>query len=309
MIVVDPGPTTQPRVGRHRVKPLIAPRFREEGLTRVVDGPSKAVQNPEVVAAFRQGATTWRSPSTSPPDSTASGPSRTMAIAPTPRPRCAIPTARSSQTFPHPADFITLLSRANQNVTVNLTEPLGTASLIIGSLTSTTVRPDQILVNRVSTTGNVTLTANQTITEANDDVGNDIVANQLTFDAGTGIGTSGNPIETQVAAARGRERHRRDLTSATSATCTIGGATAELRGLFTGTSGDISLTNSGLDLARRRDQCPDHRQRRQHHAHGDRRGRGHHQHRQQRRPVRDGRSQSQRRAGHIVRHGRPQFRQ
>ena len=146
--------------------------------------------------------------------------------------------------FAHPADSVTLLSRAGQNVTVNLTEPLGTASLIIGSLTSTTVRPDQIFVNRVSTSGNVTLTANQAITEAVGDVGNDIVANQLLLDAGTGIGTSGNPIETQVLQLEG-ESVTGGIHLSNVGDLTIGGSTAELRGLFTGISGNIALTNSG----------------------------------------------------------------
>ena len=139
---------------------------------------------------------------------------------------------------------MTLLSRAGQNVTVNLTEPLGTADFTIGSLTSTTVRPDQIFVNRVSTLGNVTLTANQAITETTGDVGNDIVANQLLLDAGTGIGTSGNPIETRSSTLEG-ETVTGGIFLSNVGNLQIGGATAELRGLFTGTSGDITLTNSG----------------------------------------------------------------
>ena len=142
---------------------------------------------------------------------------------------------------------MTILSRTGQNVTVNLTEALGTASLTIGSLTSTTVRPDLIFVNRVSTPGNVTLTANQTITEATGDVGNDIVANQLMLDAGQTIGTGGNPIETQVLQLEA-ETVNGGIFLGNVGDLTIGGATAELRGLFTGSTGstaNIMLTNSG----------------------------------------------------------------
>src|SRR5688572_16505432 len=87
-------------------------------------------------------------------------------------------------TFAHPGDSVTLLSRTGQNVTVNLTESLGTTSLTIGSLTSTTVRPDLVFVNQVATSGNVTLTANQMITESGGDAAVDITANTLLLDAG-----------------------------------------------------------------------------------------------------------------------------
>ena len=147
-------------------------------------------------------------------------------------------------TFAHPGDSVTLLSRSGQNVTVNLTESLGTTSLTIGSLTSTTVRPDLVFVNRVSTSGNVTLTALQTITEATGDAAADIIANQLLIDAGQTIGTGGNPIETQVAQLEA-EAISGGIFLSNIGDLTVGGVTAELRGLFTGTSGNISLTNQG----------------------------------------------------------------
>ena len=139
---------------------------------------------------------------------------------------------------------MTLLSRAGQNVTVNLTESLGTTSLTIGSLTSTTVRPDLVFVNQVSSSSIVTLTANQTITESGGDAATDIIANQLLLDAGTTIGTGGNPIETQVVQLEG-ETDTGGIFLSNIGDLQIGGSTAELRGLFTGTSGDIVLTNQG----------------------------------------------------------------
>ena len=142
---------------------------------------------------------------------------------------------------------MTLLSRTGQNVTVNLTELLGTTSLTIGSLTSTTVRPDLVFVNQVATSGNVTLTANQTITELGGDAAVDITANSLLLDAGQSIGTGGNPIETQVSELEA-ETVNGGISLTNTGDLTIGGATAELRGLFSGSTGstaNIILTNSG----------------------------------------------------------------
>ena len=147
-------------------------------------------------------------------------------------------------TFLHPGDSVTLISRAGQNLTVNLTESLGTASFTVGSLTSTMTRPDTIFVGQVSSSSIVTLTANQAIVELGGDAATDIIAGTLLLDAGTGIGTGGNPIETQVAQLEG-ESVTGGIALSNIGDVIVGGATAELRGLFTGTSGNIALTNQG----------------------------------------------------------------
>ena len=151
------------------------------------------------------------------------------------------PNGAGIQTFAHPADLVTILSRSGQSLTVNLVEAL--VSFTVGSLTSTTVRPDLVLVNQLSTAGVVTLTANQTITESGGDAATDITASQLLLDAGTGIGTSGNPIETQVFILEGEAASGGIFLSNIAIELLIG--SGDLRGLFTGTSGDISLTNQG----------------------------------------------------------------
>ena len=53
-------------------------------------------------------------------------------------------------------------------------------------------------------TGTVILTANQAITELGTDGAADITADELLFDAGTGIGTSGNPLEFKPSNSRAR---------------------------------------------------------------------------------------------------------
>jgi hypothetical protein len=46
--------------------------------------------------------------------------------------------------FSHPADSLTIISRAGQNIDVNITDHLAAADFTIGSLTSSTPNPDNI---------------------------------------------------------------------------------------------------------------------------------------------------------------------
>jgi Ca2+-binding RTX toxin-like protein len=147
-------------------------------------------------------------------------------------------------TFAHPADSLTIIGRAGQNLNINITDSLTTANFTVGSLTSPSARFDNVNVAAVLTSGTVTLTANGTINEFGSDAATDIIAGALLLDAGTGIGTGGNFIETQVSALEA-ESVTGGIALSNINNLTIGGLTSELRGLFTGTSGNITLINQG----------------------------------------------------------------
>jgi Ca2+-binding RTX toxin-like protein len=149
-------------------------------------------------------------------------------------------------TFAHPADGVTILGRAGQNLNINITDSLTTANLTIGSLTSPSVRFDNVMIASVLTSGTVTLTANATINELGNDAGTDIIAGKLFLDAGTGIGTGLNAIETQISLLEA-ESVTGGINLSNVNDLTIGGAggTGELRGLMTITSGNIALVNVG----------------------------------------------------------------
>lgn len=147
-------------------------------------------------------------------------------------------------TFAHPADSLTVLSRAGQSLNINITDSLTTANFTVGSLTNAAVRPDNVNIGGVLTSGTVTLTANGTVNEWGSDGATDIVAAALAIDAGTGVGTQGNAIETQVSALEA-ESAAGGIAISNINSVQIGGVTSELRGLYTGTSGDITLVNQG----------------------------------------------------------------
>jgi Ca2+-binding RTX toxin-like protein len=148
------------------------------------------------------------------------------------------------QVVVHPADQLTFVSRAGQSVVVNITDSLGAANFTIGSLVTPSANPDNILVDRVSTTGRVALRANQAISEVGSEPGADIIAATLLMKAGTGIGAL-NAIEI-VASILEAESDTGGINLGNFGNLTIGGGGANgLRGLFTGTSGNITLANLG----------------------------------------------------------------
>ena len=107
------------------------------------------------------------------------------------------PNGTIVSTFVHPADALTIVSRAGQSIVVNLTDPLSAGTFTIGSLTVPASNPDNIQVGNLVSTGIVTLAARNAISEFGSDAGTDITAGRLFMDAGTGIGI-GNAVETQV---------------------------------------------------------------------------------------------------------------
>lgn len=146
-------------------------------------------------------------------------------------------------TIVHPADGITILGRAAQNVVINFTDTLGTAGLTVGSLTNGAVRPDTILIGNVQTSGTVTLGANASIDEFGSDDGVDVTAGSLLMRAGAGIGTTGT-IETQVAAVEA-EAEIGGINFRNEGALQIGGITGDLAGLRTTTSGNILVASTG----------------------------------------------------------------
>ena len=151
-------------------------------------------------------------------------------------------------TFVHPGDALTLISRAGQNIVFNAIDSFTTANITIGSLTVPSQRPDSISIGGLLTSGVVTLTANGAISEFGRDAGTDIIAGKLFMDAGSGIGAF-NAIETQVSVLEA-ESVTGGINLANIGNLVIGGATgtADLRGLFTGTSGNLILVNQGSIL-------------------------------------------------------------
>lgn len=146
--------------------------------------------------------------------------------------------------FAHPADALTVLSRSGQSLNINITDSLTTANVTVGSLTDASQRPDDVNIGGVLTSGTVTLTANGTVNEWGTDAATDIVAASLVIDAGRGAGTGGNFIETQVSALE-VESAAGDIAISNINNVQIGGVTGETRGLFTGTSGNVTLVNQG----------------------------------------------------------------
>lgn len=155
-------------------------------------------------------------------------------------------------TFAHPADALTIISRAGQSLNINITDSLTTANFTVGNIDNAfaSQRPDWIQIGGVLTSGTVTLTANQYVDEWGSDGATDIVAGALLIRAGTGIGRNGNFIETQVSALEA-ESNTGGIALSNINDVTLEVATPAgdmLRGLWTGTSGDITLINQGSIL-------------------------------------------------------------
>ncbi|PSJ38913.1 beta strand repeat-containing protein [Allosphingosinicella deserti] len=150
-------------------------------------------------------------------------------------------------TFAHPADSITVLSRAGQNVNVNVTDALGAATFTIGSLTNAAVRPDAIAVNFLQNSSTITLAANTTIGEFGADGVQDLLTGTLLMRAGTGIGV-GNQLRIQAGTLEA-ESNTGGINIFSYTATTIGGATADLAGLRTVTSGDITFVGGSVVLA------------------------------------------------------------
>ncbi|MGV3492957.1 MAG: hypothetical protein ACO1OY_03740 [Ramlibacter sp.] len=146
-------------------------------------------------------------------------------------------------TFAHPADSLTVVSKAGQNIRIDITDSLAAANFTVGSLTDPSQRPDNVRIGGVQTSGTVTLTANNMVTEWGSDAGRDIIAAALAIEAGNGVGTAGNRVETQASALEA-ESASGVISIGNVGDVSIGGVTAELRGLFTG-SGDVALLNQG----------------------------------------------------------------
>jgi len=151
-------------------------------------------------------------------------------------------------TFIHPVDSLGFtVSAPGVNLVVNITDSLGAADFTIGSLTDPAVTPDSIVVQNVNTTGTVTLVSNGSITEGGNDAAADIVAGELILSAQTGVGTSVNAIDTQVAALEA-ETVTGGIAIGNFGSVQIGGISADVDGLDVVTSGSIRLTNVGTIL-------------------------------------------------------------
>jgi Ca2+-binding RTX toxin-like protein len=154
------------------------------------------------------------------------------------------PAGNIVATFAHPADALTILSRPGQSLDVNFTESLSTANFTVGSLTDAAVRPDDIQIGGVSTSGAVTLAANGAITEFGGDAAPDITAGSVVFSAGSGVGTGANAIETRTGLLEA-ETTTGGITLSNTGALTIGGLTSEVAGLDVASSGNLKLTNVG----------------------------------------------------------------
>ncbi len=159
------------------------------------------------------------------------------------------PLGNIIMTFLHPADQVTVISKAGQNLNINITDSLTTANFVVGSLTVPSQNPDNIMIGGVLTSGTVILAARNTVSEWGSDGATDIVAGKLFIDAGSGIGPGGNAIETQVSVLEA-ESVTGGIRLSNIGDVTLGGAggTGDLRGLWTGSSGDIVFTNQGSIL-------------------------------------------------------------
>ncbi|WP_167737323.1 beta strand repeat-containing protein [Sphingomonas parva] len=159
------------------------------------------------------------------------------------------PLGNIIQTFMHPADQVRVISKLGQNININITDSLTTADFIVGSLTVPSENPDIIQIGGVLTSGVVTLAARLQINEWGSDGATDIVAGKLYLDAATGIGVGGNAIETQVSLLEAESiTGGIRLSNINDVTLGGGGGTSDLRGLWTGSSGDIVFTNQGAIL-------------------------------------------------------------
>ncbi|MBW8285941.1 MAG: calcium-binding protein [Rhizobium sp.] len=145
----------------------------------------------------------------------------------------------------HPADSLIIqASVPGVNITLDITDSLGTGSLQIGDLADPGLSPDSIVVDNISTFNGVTLVANGSITEAGSDSSVDIQAASVVLSAGTGVGAPGNAIETQTGAIEA-ETNTGGIAIGNVGAVQIGGLTDAVSGLNVATSGDIDFTNLG----------------------------------------------------------------
>src|SRR5688572_7599661 len=154
--------------------------------------------------------------------------------------------------FEHPtADLNFFALNPGVTLVINLTDPFGTASVTVGSLTDPTQSPDAIVVQSLETstqTATVTLAATGSITESSyADGAADILALRLAMSAGTGIGVPGNALETLVQQFEA-ETNSGGIAIVNLNSITIGGFTNDIDGLDVFTSGDINLTAFGTIL-------------------------------------------------------------
>jgi Ca2+-binding RTX toxin-like protein len=147
-------------------------------------------------------------------------------------------------TFSHSDGDITILSRAGQSLSLNITDPLNTANFTVGSLSNAAASPDSITVDNIQTSGIVTLVARETIMEAGSDAATDISAGGVVLLAGSGIGAAANALETKVATLEA-QTNTGGIALSNIGDVQIGGLTPSVSGLNTSTAGDISLTNQG----------------------------------------------------------------
>jgi Ca2+-binding RTX toxin-like protein len=148
-------------------------------------------------------------------------------------------------TFVHPVDSLAFtVSTPGVNLTFNFTDSLGAANVTIGDLTSAAATPDSLTIGNLRTTGIVTLVSNGAITELGADAGVDILASQIILSAATGVGTTGNAIETQTFWIEA-ETVTGGINISNFGSVQIGGISNDVSGLHVQTSGDINFTTVG----------------------------------------------------------------
>jgi hypothetical protein len=147
--------------------------------------------------------------------------------------------------FAHPADALGLtVNVPGVNLIINFTDSMAAADFSIGSLTDPAITPDSIVMKSVRTTGDVTLVSNGAITEGGADAAADIVAGSLIMSAVSGVGTSGNAIETQTSFIEA-ETATGGINLRNTGSVQIGGLTDQVNGLDVLTSGNLNLTAIG----------------------------------------------------------------
>jgi hypothetical protein len=148
-------------------------------------------------------------------------------------------------TFAHPADAVNItVGVPGVNITVNLTDSLGTADFNLGNLTNPAASPDSITVRNIVTTGDVALVSNGFIREGGADAGVDIRAASIVLSAVSGVGTGANAIETQAGQLEA-ETTTGGISLSNLGSVQIGGITDEVSGLDVVTSGNLNFTANG----------------------------------------------------------------
>ena len=147
-------------------------------------------------------------------------------------------------TFSIPTEFLTVTASAGRSIIFNLTESFGAADINVGSLTNSAENPDFIQISAIAGAGDVLMAANNSITEDFNDTAPDIIANTLILSAGTGVGTPGNALETQVGTIEA-ETNTGGINLVNYGSVVIGGLTNDAVGLDVETSGDLLFTSFG----------------------------------------------------------------